>query len=88
MRIYRGRMTMTDIQRIVDYLSKGNTMTALEAAKKLDMPKFTSRVSDARKMGIKIFDQWEDPSDGRRPYKIYFMKEADDGQPDRMDQAV
>ncbi len=78
---------MTDVKRIVDYLSQGNTLTALEAAYILKMPKFTSRVSDARRCGYDIKDKWEQPSDGRRPYKRYYM-EAADGQSGGMDQAV
>ena len=78
---------MSDIKRIVEYLSSGKTLTALEAAFILKMPKFTSRVSDARSKGIKILDRWEQPTDGRKPYKRYYM-ESEDGQPSRMDKAV
>lgn len=72
---------MNDQLRIVERLRRGETYTSLEAAKKLDMPKFTSRVSDARRMGYKILDKWEPSSDGRRPHKRYFMKpEEEDGK--------
>lgn len=64
---------MTDVQRIVDYLSRGNTLTALEGMAKLGMTDFRKRVSDARQQCYKILDNWVTTSSGKR-IKRYFMK--------------
>ena len=50
---------MTDIQKIVNYLSSGRTLTSLQGQKMFNMPDFRKRVSDARRRGIKILDRWE-----------------------------
>ena len=69
---------MTDVQRIVDYLSSGRTLTSLQGQKMFNMPDFRKRVSDARRRWIKILDRWEPGREGRSRYKVYFMKEAQD----------
>lgn len=59
---------MTQVERLVEYLRTHPEATGLEIIRALSMPKYTSRVSDARAQGYEI--RCERRSDGRQGYTL------------------
>lgn len=61
--------------KILKELQAGRTVSGLKCARWSDCPsiKATSRISDLRAQGHKIFDVWVTSKNGKR-FKQYFMK--------------
>lgn len=45
-------------QLIIDYINKYNSITPLEAMRDLGIYRLASRISDLRKLGYLIIDEW------------------------------
>lgn len=61
-------MKTTQTARLVEYLRTHPQATGLEIVRALSLPKYTSRISDARAAGIEIV--CETRSDGRKGYRV------------------
>lgn len=65
---------MTQTARLVEYLRTHPQATGLEIVRALSLPKYTSRISDARAAGIDIV--CERRSDGRLGYRVVESRPA------------
>lgn len=59
---------MTQTERLIAYLRTHPMASGLEIIHALNLPKYTSRISDARALGVDI--RCEKRSDGRRGYVV------------------
>jgi hypothetical protein len=58
----------TQTERLIAFVKANPGVTGLELVKALSMPKYTSRISDARAMGVHI--QCVTRKDGRKGYVV------------------
>jgi hypothetical protein len=61
------------VKLVLDYLQTGRSITPLLAITNLGVASLTTRISELRKMGFKIFDEWSFDHFERR-YKRYWME--------------
>lgn len=63
-------MTMTDKQtqqkKIIDYLSKGNVLTPIEALKVAGTMKLATRIGELIRQGYPIVKEWYPIANGRK----------------------
>lgn len=59
---------MTQTERLIAYLRTHPLASGLEIISALSLPKYTSRISDARALGVQIV--CETRADGRKGYRI------------------
>lgn len=56
----------TQHKRILEYLGSGRSLTTLEAVPLIESVKLTTRISELRRMGYIINDEWVKTPSGKR----------------------
>lgn len=72
-------MKATQVARLIDYLRSHPYATGLEIVQALAMPKYTSRISDARDQGYDVV--CETRTDGRKGYVLRERQRVTTGVP-------
>lgn len=70
------KKTQADI--IMAHLKKRNRITPMDAFSLYGITKLATRVSEMRKAGMVIYDEWETSKNGAR-YKVYRLKPTKKG---------
>ena len=78
--------TMTDLQIIIDYLLNHRYMTALDCTRESFMQEYgtaitclPTRISELRRKGYDIDDEWVDLPNKKHAYKQYWINRPDCG---------
>lgn len=74
----KTRRATTQTQRLIEYVRANPGATGLELVKALNLPKYTSRISDARALGIQIVCVRR--ADGRNGYVVEEPRRVDSGE--------
>lgn len=67
---------LTQHEKILIYIQNNGGISSLEAAKKLNITKLTTRISELRKAGISINGEWVNPEHGERYMRYTIPKKG------------
>lgn len=64
---------------IMNHLKRRNRITTMDAFSYYGITKLTTRISELRKSGVTIYDEWEQSANGAR-YKVYRLRPLKGGR--------